>query len=104
MPVEISPLRPGALQLSVSAALAAIDQMLRPARAAAQPVRHHIETSRAPVIDQILGVLGYALEPVIPVEFEVGQIEYNPQFLQIATAADAVVIGEFLATAARPAR
>ncbi len=97
VPVEVTPLGAGALEISLPAALAAIDHMLG-GPGGTQPARGltDIETSLVRrLIDQIFGVLGYALEPVVPVQFEVGAIEYNPQFLQIATAADAVVIGEF---------
>ena len=68
----------------------------RPRRHAAVAHAHrHRDQPRARLIDQILSVLRYALEPVVAVELEVGPIEYNPQFLQIASAADAVVVGEF---------
>jgi flagellar motor switch protein FliM len=103
VPIDVAPLGPGALELSLPAALAAIDHMLG-GPGGTQPSRSltDIETSLVRrLIDQILGVLGYALEPVVPVEFEVGPIEYNPQFLQIATAAEAVVIGEFELTIGR---
>ena len=97
VPVEVVPLGPGGLEISLPAALAAIDHMLG-GPGGTQPTRTltDIETGLVRrLIDQILGVLGYALEPVVSVEYDVGQIEYNPQFLQIATAADAVVVGEF---------
>lgn len=97
VPVEVLPLGSGAVEISLSAALASIDHMLG-GPGGTQPSRPltDIETSLVRrLIDQILSVLGYALEPVIAVEFEVGQIEYNPHFLQIATAAEAVVIGDF---------
>ena len=97
VPVEVLPLGQGAVELSLPVALAAIDHMLG-GPGGTQPNRSltDIETGLVRrLIDQILGVLGYALEPVVPVEFDVGLIEYNPQFLQIASAADAVVVGAF---------
>jgi flagellar motor switch protein FliM len=97
VPMTVAPLGPGALEISLPVALASIDHMLG-GPGGNQPTRGltDIETGLVRrLIDQILGVLAYALEPVVPVEFEVGQIEYNPQFLQIASAADAVVVCEF---------
>ena len=47
------------------------------------------------LIDQMLSVLRYSLEPVIAIEPSAGPIEYTPQFLQAASAADAVIVAEF---------
>jgi flagellar motor switch protein FliM len=47
------------------------------------------------LLDQILGVLRYAMEPIVALEPAVGAVEYNPQFLQAAGASDAMIVGEF---------
>lgn len=97
VPVDVAPLGMGALELSLPVALAAIDHMLG-GPGGTQPVRTltDIETSIfARLVEQIFGVLRYALDPICPVRLEAGPIEYNPQFLQVANAGDAVVVAHF---------
>jgi flagellar motor switch protein FliM len=98
VPLTISPLTgTGTVQFSLPIALAAVDHMLG-GPGGRQPVRTltDIETSLLRgLLDQIVGVLRYALEPIVALEPTVGTIEYNPQFVQAAGAADAVVVGEF---------
>ena len=103
VPLQIDPLGTGALELSLPVAFAAVDHMLG-GPGGAQPTRAltDIETTLVRgFVEQILGVLRYALEPVVPVEITAGGIEYNPQFLQIASAADAVVVTDFELTLGR---
>jgi flagellar motor switch protein FliM len=47
------------------------------------------------LVEQILGVFRYALEPIVAVEADLGALEFNPQFLQAASATDTMIIGSF---------
>ncbi|WP_375494016.1 flagellar motor switch protein FliM [uncultured Jatrophihabitans sp.] len=97
VPLEIDPIGTGALEMSLPVALAAFDHMLG-GPGGTQPDRPltEIETSICgKLIDQMLGVLVYAFESIAAVTITAGPIEYNPQFLQVASAADAVVVITF---------
>jgi flagellar motor switch protein FliM len=104
VPITVSPLPgTGALEFTLPIALAAIDHMLG-GPGGTQPVRSltDIETTLIHrLIDQILDVLRFAFEPIVAVQPVAGAIEYNPQFLQAASGADAVVVGEFDLTIGR---
>jgi flagellar motor switch protein FliM len=103
VPLEIEPIGTGALEMSLPLALAAFDHMLG-GPGGTQPNRSLTDievTVVRTLIDQVLGVLRYAFEPIVPIQTEAGAIEYNPQFLQIASAQDAVVVGEFDLTIGR---
>jgi flagellar motor switch protein FliM len=86
----------GVLQFSLPVALAAVDHMLGGpgGEQAARPLTD-IETSLVRgLLEQMTGVLRYALEPIIAVTPVLGAIEYNPQFVQAAGATDPVVVAE----------
>lgn len=103
MPLHAAPIGTGVLELSLPVALAAIDHMLG-GPGGSQPSRAltDIETVIfGRLTDQLLAVLTYALEPVIKLDLAVGKIEYNPHFLQVASASDAVVVVDFDLTIAR---
>jgi flagellar motor switch protein FliM len=98
VPVQALPLAgTGVLELSLPVALAAIDHMLG-GPGGNQPNRSltDIETTLLDgLLEQILSALRYAMESIVVLEFQSRPIEYNPQFLQAASAADPVVVGEF---------
>jgi flagellar motor switch protein FliM len=98
LPVSLPPLVGTAtLQFSLPVALAAIDHMLGGPGGTQQPrTLTDVETSLlGGLIEQILGVLRYALEPLVIVKPTAGTIEYNPPFLQAAGPSDAVVVADF---------
>jgi flagellar motor switch protein FliM len=85
------------LQFSLPVALAAVDYMLGGPGGEQLPRQlTDIEaTLIRGLIDQIVCVLRYSLEPIIAVTPDLGAIEYNPQFVQAASATDAMVIADF---------
>jgi flagellar motor switch protein FliM len=63
-----------------------------------QPTRQltDIETTLVTgLLEQMVGVLRYALEPIVAVVPTLGPIEYNSQFVQAAGATDAMLVGLF---------
>lgn len=104
LPVELAPL-PGTatLEFSLPVALAAVDHMLG-GPGGAQPVRPLTDievTLLRRLVEQMLGVLRYALEPLAAVQPTAGPIEYNPQFLQAASGSDLLIVSEFEITIGR---
>jgi flagellar motor switch protein FliM len=85
------------LQFSLPVALAAVDYMLGGPGGEQLPRQlTEIEaTLIRGLIDQIIGVLRYSLEPIIAITPDLGAIEYNPQFVQAATATDAMIVADF---------
>ncbi len=86
----------GILEFSVPTALACVDYLLG-GPGGDQPTRPltDLETPLLrSLIEQMLAVLRYALEPtgIVPV---LGSTEYNPQFLQAAGATDLMIVGSF---------
>lgn len=97
-PVALPPLAGTAvLEFGLPVAQAAIDHMLGgPGGSQVARPLTDIETSLIRgLIEQMLATLRYSLEPVLPVTPSLAPIEYNPQFVQAASATDAVVIGTF---------
>jgi flagellar motor switch protein FliM len=85
------------LEFSLPVALAAIDHMLG-GPGGDQPERTltDIETTLLKsLLDQVVGVLAYAMEPVTPLEPVVGPLEYNAQFVQAVAGNDATLVGVF---------
>jgi len=98
VPMSLPPLAGTAvLEMSLGVALAAIDHLLGgPGGKQQTRTLTDIETTLfRGLIDQMLSVLQYSLEPMIAIEPTAGSIEYTPQFLQAASAADAVIVAEF---------
>jgi flagellar motor switch protein FliM len=97
-PMTAAPLAgTGILSFSLPVALAAVDHMLG-GPGGRQPARPLTDIESGLVrglLDQIAGVLRYALEPIAAVEPAMGPVEYNPQFLQVAGPSDAMIVGEF---------
>jgi flagellar motor switch protein FliM len=97
-PIAIKPLAgTGVFEFSVTSALACIDHLLGgPGGPQATRPLTDIETSlMRGLMDQVAAVLRYALEPIAPVEPELGPLEFNPQFLQAAGATDTMIVCSF---------
>lgn len=102
-PTILSVLDMGALpgtalfEFSVPTALACVDYLLG-GQGGDQPVRQltDLETTLLRgLIEQMLSVLRYALEPIVGAEPTLRTIEFNPQFVQAAGATDSVIVGSF---------
>ncbi len=97
-PLSLPPLAgTGVVEFSLPVALAAIDHMLGgPGGQQSPRTLTDIETTLIRgLLDQLVATLRYSLEPIAPVLPSLGPIEYNPQFVQAASATDAVVVGSF---------
>jgi flagellar motor switch protein FliM len=104
LPLNLAPL-PGTatLEFSLPVALAAIDHMLG-GPGGTQHARSltDIEVSLlGRLTEQMMSVLRYAFEPLLHITPSAGNIEYNPQFLQAASASDTVVVAVFEMTVGR---
>jgi flagellar motor switch protein FliM len=85
------------MEFSLPVALSAIDHMLG-GPGGDQPERTltDIETTLLKgLLEQIVGVLAYAMEPVVPLEPSVGMLEYNAQFVQAVAGNDACIVAVF---------
>ncbi|MGI8665853.1 MAG: flagellar motor switch protein FliM [Jatrophihabitans sp.] len=84
-------------EFSVPTALACVDYLLG-GPGGEQPTRQltDLETGLLRnLIEQMLSVLRYALEPTLGAEPVLRSIEFNPQFVQAAGASDGVIVGSF---------
>jgi len=87
-------------EFSVPTALACVDYLLG-GPGGDQPVRQltDIETGLLRgLIDQMMSVLKYALEPTVGGNPTVRAIDFNPQFVQAGGSMDAVIVGSFSMT------
>jgi len=85
------------LEFSVPTALACVDYLLG-GSGGEQPVRQltDLETGLLRnLIEQMLSVLRYALEPTLGAEPVLRTVEFNPQFVQAVSATDGVIVGSF---------
>jgi flagellar motor switch protein FliM len=85
------------LQFSLPVALAAVDYMLGGPGGEQLPRQlTDIEaTLLGGLLEQITSVLRYSFEPIIAINPDLGGIEYNPQFVQAATATDAMIVADY---------
>jgi flagellar motor switch protein FliM len=84
-------------EFSVPTALACVDYLLG-GPGGDQPTRQLTDlenTLLRNLIEQMLSVLRYALEPTVGVDPKLRTIEFNPQFVQAAGATDSVIVGSF---------
>lgn len=84
-------------EFSVPTALACVDYLLG-GPGGEQPTRQLTEletTLLRGLIDQMLSVLRYALESTLAAEPVLRSIEFNPQFVQVVSATDGVIVGSF---------
>lgn len=88
----------GVFELSVPTAMTVVDHLLGGPGGTAQPQRNLTEIEYSlvrGVVERLLGELRYAFEPIVKLDPRIVGIEYNPQFAQIASAADMVLVASF---------
>lgn len=88
----------GALEMSVGSAMACVDYLLGGTGAEGQPERplSDIESVLLKgLLERILGELRYAFEGLVKLDPKVLGFEYNPQFAQIASPSDLVLVVSF---------
>jgi flagellar motor switch protein FliM len=96
--VELDPL-PGTaiVEMSMSTAMTWVDHLLGGA-GGPQPTRPLSDIEAELVrglLQRVLGELRYAFESLLPIHPRLGALEYNPQFAQVCTASDVVVVASF---------
>ena len=85
----------GVLEIPLAAVMTSIDHMLGGSGLAAQPDRplSEIESAVASsLIERLLGEMRYSMAGVVPLEPVLTGVEYSPQFAQVASAADVMVV------------
>jgi len=85
------------LEFPVTSALACVDHLLG-GPGGPQPNRTLTDIENAllrDLVNQMLGVLAYALEPIVAIEAGLGPLEFNPPFLQAAGATDMMIVASF---------
>ena len=85
------------LEFSVPTALACVDYLLG-GPGGDQPTRQLTDLESGllrNLIEQMLSVLRYAVEPTIGLDPVLRSLEFNPQFVQAAGASDGVIVGSF---------
>ncbi len=88
----------GILELSMGNAMVSVDRLLGGPGTGVQPERplSDIESGLlGQLVLRVLGELRYAFEAIVRMEPSVKAVEYNPQFVQAATAADVLVVATF---------
>lgn len=87
----------GLFEFSVPTALGCVDYLLG-GPGGEQPVRQLTDLESGllrDLIEQMLGVLRYALEPTVGLEPVLRTIDFNPQFVQAAGPMDSVIVASF---------
>jgi flagellar motor switch protein FliM len=96
--LDMGPLPGTALfEFSVPTALACVDYLLG-GPGGDQPTRQLTDLESGllrNLIEQMLSVLRYAVEPTIGFDPALRSIEFNPQFVQATGASDGVIVGSF---------
>ena len=88
----------GVLGMSMADAMVSVDRLLGGPGTGTQPERalSDIESGLLrQLVGRVLGELRYAFEPIVRMEPAVKAVEYNPQFVQAAAAADVFVVATF---------
>lgn len=98
LPIALPQLQTTAvMEFSLPVALTAIDHMLG-GPGGTQPDRTltDIETTvMKGLLEQVVGVFAYAMEPIVMLQPTLGAIEYNPQFVQAVGGTDATLVALF---------
>lgn len=88
----------GILELSMTSAMVSVDRLLGGPGTGDQPQRPLTDIESGllqTVVIRVLGELRYAFEQIARMEPTVTAIEYNPQFVQAAAAADVLIVAGF---------
>ena len=88
----------GVLEFSVGTAMSCVDHLLGGPGGIEQPERplSDIETSLLRgVLERLLGELRYAFEGLVRLDPQINGFEYNPQFAQVASPSDMVLVASF---------
>lgn len=88
----------GMLNLPLGATMSSIDHMLGGPGSAIQPARPLTEIESGVIVnltDRLLGEMRYSLTPIVDLEIASAGVEYSPQFAQIASASDMMVVVTF---------
>lgn len=88
----------GILELSMTSAMVSVDRLLGGPGTGEQPQRPLTDIESGllqTVVTRVLGELRYAFEQIARMEPTVTAIEYNPQFVQAAAAADVLIVAGF---------
>lgn len=88
----------GVLEIPLPALMNSIDLMLGGPGSAHQPVRPLTDIESGVVrgmVQRLLGELDYSLESIVKISTELRGIEYSPQFVQAAAAADVMIVASF---------
>ena len=85
----------GMLALPLGAVMSCVDHMLGGPGHADQPQRPLTEIEEGVIgglVARLLHEMRYSLEPIVAIEPEHAGVEYSPQFVQMAGAADVMVV------------
>jgi flagellar motor switch protein FliM len=88
----------GLLEMSMTSAMVSVDRLLGGPGTGAQPQRPLTDIEAGLVrqlVTRVLGELRYAFEPIARMDPAVTAVEYNPQFVQAAPAADVLIVAGF---------
>ena len=88
----------GVIEIPLGTTMTAVDHMLGGPGAGDQPERPLSDIESGLIrglVDRMLGELRYAFEPIARIEPKLEGIEYNPQFAQVASASDMVLVASF---------
>lgn len=88
----------GVLEVPLVATMSCVDHMLGGPGSDEQPDRPLTEIEDGVIrglVERLLGEMRYALGPVVDLEPTVTGVEYSPQFAQVASAADVMVVVTF---------
>lgn len=97
--LSVEPLKgAGILELSMSSAMVSVDRLLGGPGTGTQPQRPMTDIEIGllrTTVTRVLGELRWAFEPIARMEPEVTAVEFNPQFVQAAAAADVLIVACF---------
>jgi flagellar motor switch protein FliM len=88
----------GVLEIPLPALMNSIDLMLGGPGSAQQPVRPLTDIESGVVrgvVERLLGELDYSLAGIVEIATSLAGIEYSPQFVQAAGAADVMIVATF---------
>lgn len=88
----------GVLEIPIPATMACVDHMLGGPGSSNQPVRPLTEIESGVVrgpVERLLHEMQYSLADIVEMETSIIGVEYSPQFAQVASAADVMVVAAF---------